>query len=193
MIRNKFVYEIDSDIIDHDFFITLGKNHITQEWIDAPAPIALKYTDENILIVDDYEYLKSIRARFPLLKPFIKLLKFEAGTIPIHIDAQRNCTLNIPIKNCNEKTVTSFYADYKPVEKSFEYFGSAEPRVWHSNEYITYIEGGVKIFEFSLTRPALMDTHTAHGIVNNSNSHRLIWSWTYDGSYEDAVRVFSSV
>lgn len=189
MIDNRYVKELPEGLLDLEFFINLGNRWITSEWIDAPAPVALKYSDENPVMVDDYDYLKSFRSKHPNLKPFIKLMKIEPGLCPAHIDTQRECTLNIPVYNCNEGTLTRFYKNYTPVkEKWLESFGSHGPKKWYSNEYITYIEGGEVAYKFSLTRPALMDTQTPHDILNTTNDYRLIWSWTLDGSFEDAAK-----
>lgn len=194
MINNKYVVELELDDTLINFLVELGKKWITPDWINAPAPVALGFTDRNILKVDEHEILNEFRKRHPNLKPFIKLMKFEAGNIPAHIDAQRDCTLNIPVHNCNSGTKTRFFKNYKPVEEKWlDSFGDFGPKLWHSNEYITYIEGGEIDYEFSLTRPALMDTHTAHDIVNLTDDYRLIWSWTYDGSFAEAVAEFNNV
>lgn len=193
MINNQYVKEFSESDIDINYFVDLGNKWITEEWINAPAPLALKYTDENILKVNDYPYLQDIRSRHTNLKDFIKLMKFEPGQLPAHIDAQRDCTFNIPVYNCNEGTRTRFFKNYTPVkEKYLESFGAHGPKVWYSNEYITYIDGGEVDFDFSLTAPVLMDTHTPHDIINNTNDYRLIWSWTYEGTFKEALKDFEN-
>lgn len=194
MINNQYVKELCLYPELIDYLVKLGNEWITQEWIDAPAPVALKNSDDFPLYIKGHPMLEEFQKRHPTLKNFIKLMKIEPGICPPHIDGMRECTLNIPVHNCTNETLTRFYENYKVVdEKWLDSFGAAGPKLWKSNKYIKHIEGGELIYQFSLTQPALMNTQIPHDIINQSNDYRIIWSWTLDGSFEQAKEEFTYV
>ena len=193
MINNQYIrdnIELDTEMIE--FLVSHSKKILSQEWIDAPAPMSLQYTDENDLKVSDYSILKEFRDKHPNLISVIKLYKIEPGLCAAHIDNHRQCTLNIPVYNCNTGTLTRFYKNYSTVkEKWLESFGSHGPATWYSDDYITYIDGGELAYQFSLTSPTIMNTRVPHDIYNTTNTYRLMWSWSFDCSFEDAVKDFA--
>ena len=189
MNNNQYIQEninVDSKLTE--FLISHSEKVLTQEWIDAPAPLSLQYTDQNDLNVEDYSILNDFRNRHPCLGPVVKLYKIEPGLCAAHIDNHRNCTLNIPIFNCNSGTLTRFYKNYTTVkEKWLESFGSHGPATWYSDDYITYIEGGELAYEFSLITPTIMNTKIPHDIYNTTDTYRLMWSWSIETSFDEAV------
>lgn len=184
MICNDYVKEITTEL-DLEYFKRAGLENITKEWLRTPAPIALgKFTATRVIMVDEVPYLRELRQRFPKLRAYMEMMKFEPGVIPIHTDNKRSCALNIPIFNCNEQTTTTFY-EATAVDQSFERFGDVPPRLWKSSEFISYYKDAKPVFSFQFNRPVLFNTSKPHGIVNNSNNVRLAWTWTCDDSFEN--------
>lgn len=192
MIENNYIKEIEIDPQIISFLKSQSEKILTQDWIDAPVPLSLQYTDANDLVVDDIPLLSDFRKEHPCLFPVIKMYKIEPGLCAAHVDNHRNCALNIPMHNCNEGTLTRFYKNYEVVqEKYLESFGSHGPATWYSDDYISYIEGGELTYQFSLMSPTIMNTGIAHDIYNTTNDYRLKWSWSLEGSFEDAKISFS--
>ena len=184
MICNDYIKEIQTEL-DLEYFARKGINNCTPEWLRTPAPIALgKFTATRVIMVDDEPYLQEIRNRFPKLRNYMEMMKFEPGVIPIHTDNKRSCALNIPILNCNEHTTTTFY-QATAVEESFERFGDVPPRPWKSSEFISYYKDAKPMFSFQFQKPVLFNTSKPHGIVNKSTGARLLWTWTCDDTFEN--------
>jgi hypothetical protein len=192
MFDNEFIYETKYSF-DLPFFIQLGKKHITKQWRNSVLPETLRYADQNPLAVKGIPYLENIRKIFPKLNPVIKLFVISPGTCPAHIDEKRSCTLNIPIKNCNEKTQTYFLKEYKVVEKTVIQYGLGSFLPQESNEFLSYVEDGYKTFSFGFNKPTLLNTKEPHGMINDTSENRLLWTWSYDDTFENAVRDFKNV
>lgn len=185
MISNEYIKEITTPL-DEAFFIERGLETVTPQWLRTPCPMALRdYTSKYVMLVDQHPYLQQLRDKFPKLRYYVELMKFEPGVIPIHIDNKRQCALNIPISNCNEQTTTTFYKDYQKVDVSYEPFGDVPAREWKSSEFINYVKDGKPAFAFQFHKPVLFNTSEPHGIVNKSRKARLIWTWTCDDTFEN--------
>lgn len=181
-----FVKEL-KNFVDISFLQNIADNLITKHWLSLPDAEALsQYTDKLPIFVNDYEYLSKIKKQFPNLNDHIKFIKSTKGTWPIHSDTHRKCAINIPIQNTLD-TVTKFYIGGKSVEKTTESWAGQE-RTWFSNEYVTYVKDAEFAYEHILTVPTIVNTFAPHSILNNSVSPRVICSWTYNGTYKDALK-----
>ena len=97
----KYIYELP-DLLDTDYIFEKAMKVITTEWLGTPAPYALgKYTDnpDYFINVKNDKYLESIRLKYPKLKDYIKVLKSEKGTWPVHVDKWRKIVRHIFIKS----------------------------------------------------------------------------------------------
>lgn len=188
----QFIFEI-KDFVDTDFLHDKVMQIFTREWAESDDATALaNFTDnENYYInVENNTYLKSIRAKYPKLKPYIKILKSEKGIWPAHVDTWRQTAINIPIKNYNN-CLTHFYDSGIEVQSMESSFGSRFG-TWYSNDYVKYIEPGKLIFSHKLLYPTLVNTSKPHSIANSSDDTRIIASWTYDSDYYTAVEELSN-
>jgi len=162
---------------------------ITPRWENLPDPVALKeYTDRLLLEVNDYPSLTQIQSKYPNLANTIKFLKSSKGTWPIHCDTHRQTAINIPLRN-TDNTFTVFHQGGNSVDSAYAQFGDIFQN-WRSNEYITYIVDSIEVYREVLECPTIVNTSKPHGIINNSNKTRWICSWTYDGTFEQALEDF---
>jgi|TARA_B100000953_G_scaffold232273_2_gene193700 hypothetical protein len=184
-MNNEYILTLPN-LLDIDYMKKIGLQTITDEWLAANDSKALKiYTDFVTIDVESDEYLKSIRDKFPKLFPYIKIMKMDKGRWPAHIDTSRQCAINIPIQNCNYSKITRFGKNGKVVESLVTKFGNIEQE-WHSHEYITFVEEQEMDFQFSMQVPTLINTKTPHQVINFTDTKRVILSWSYDDTFEQA-------
>jgi hypothetical protein len=90
----------------------------------------------------------------------------------VHVDAARNCALNIPIIN-TENSHTIFYKTNNNLETK-----EISKRVYHliSSEVS-------EVFRFTLTEPTLINTKMPHGVLDSGNQNRIIMSWSVNDNY----------
>jgi len=186
---NNFVFEIP-DFIDRAYLYTKAKEILTEKWLSTPDPWALAdYTDRVFIKVDDDEYLSSIREQHPKLKDYIKILKAETGTWPTHVDKHRVTAINIPLHNYEECDVIFYDNNYTELHEVTTKFGSIED-TWKSNNYLTYVQPKTVLYKHILNNTAIINTNAPHSIENRSNDNRIIASWTYDETFEQAIEDF---
>lgn len=178
------------DIFDIAFFRGIANTLITDEWLGLPDPVALaKYTDTLPVKVRDHEYLIKLRSKYPGLADQIKFMKSSQGSWPVHSDTHRKCAINIPLFN-TEHTTTDFYEGGSFVESVEDFFGDIWG-TWYTNEYLRYVSNADIKYRHVLNKPAIINTAAPHGISNNGDVPRIICSWAYSGTYEEAVEEFS--
>lgn len=172
MIRNQFVYELDIDL-DMEYITNLVMNK-QKETVDGRAI-------HHRLVKDD-PYMSSILKQYPLLSPVYNIYPLSAYMgIPTHIDTDRSCALNIPIKG-TEDSHTIFYDG---VDISLEY---DEKRIYD------LVKSPVsEVFRHTLIRPLLINNTTPHEVTNNKNSKRITVSWSFQKgvTFEQAIRCFN--
>lgn len=178
------------ELINCEVFRNIAEEIITDKWLSLSDTEALsKYTDRLPVNVEDYKYLSDLKKQYPRLNENVKFMKSTRGSWPTHYDSHRQCAINIPIFNTTS-TITRFYSGGRAVDSVNAEFGSTT-NTWYSNEYLTYIIEAQPEFDHVLTVPTLINTSVPHGIFNNSDNHRIICSWAYDGTFEEAVGEFS--
>tara|TARA_B110000503_G_C7155457_1_gene417111 strand:- start:1584 stop:2150 length:567 start_codon:yes stop_codon:yes gene_type:complete len=180
----KYITEL-TDILDVEFFQSIAKTLVTDKWLSLSDPEALrKFTDTMPVSVLNHPYLIEVKLKYPSLSNQIKFMKSTAGSWPVHTDSHRRCAINIPIANTKD-TITSFYTGGTPVAHIDAEFGNTH-NVWYSNEYLTYIINAKKDFDHVLQIPTIVNTTMPHGIVNSGTRPRIICSWAFTTSYEEA-------
>jgi hypothetical protein len=172
MIRNQFVYELNIDL-DMEYITNMVMNK-QKETVDGRAV-------HHRLVKDD-PYMLSILKQYPLLSPVYNIYPLPAHIgIPLHIDTDRSCALNIPIKG-TEDTHTIFY-DGENINLEYD-----EKRIYD------LVKSPVnEVFRHTLIRPLLINNTTPHEVTNNKNSKRITVSWSFQKgvTFEQAIRCFN--
>jgi hypothetical protein len=175
MIDNEFIFEIDKKF-DTEYLLKL----VTR----ATSRILQKNElQEHQRLVEDDPYLKSIKIQYPILSPKWNFYRVEPyNNIPTHIDALRNCALNIPLCG-TEGSKTIFYKS-----TGLENFEYDDKKLLHWTKHDVE-----KVYEFSLTNPTLIKNNVQHGVVNGPH-RRIILSWSVDLAltFEQAKEIFKS-
>lgn len=156
MLQNQFIHEINLDLD-----IQYLKNLIDHEE-ESSSP------HKHHRLVKNDAYLSEIKNKYPFLSPVFNVYKFGPGkALPIHIDTERYCSINIPICNTEDST-TVFYN--KDPDALLEY---------DQQRIVNYVKSPVnELFRFTLTRPTLINTTYPHSAVNNGCNTRIIISWS---------------
>jgi hypothetical protein len=157
MIRNDFIHETD---------LQLNIEYLKQ-LVDRREEKISGLLDYHRLVKND-PYLSSLKERFSFLSPVFNVYKFEPGKVlDVHVDADRFCTLNIPISNTVDST-TVFYE--LPEKSNLEY---NEKRILYT------VKSPVKeSFRFTLTKPTLVNTSFPHSVTHYGKETRIIISWS---------------
>ena len=172
--------------IDMDYMKGIADNMLTDEWMSLSDVEALAlYTDVKVVDVEADDYLKSIRAKYPKLKSYIKLMKCSKGSWPVHIDEHRSSAISIPVTNCDNTKTTKFFKGGEIAESIYDQFGDKKG-LWRSNEWLTYIQNAELAVEHATVMPTLINTKAPHQVTNSTDSVRIIFSWAYDAPYEEA-------
>jgi hypothetical protein len=118
--------------------------------------------------VKDDLYLTQIRNKYPFLSGVFNVYKHPPNySVPIHIDADRFCAINIPICNTDQSS-TIFYHKNQNTEIEYD-----------SHRILNLVKSPVEeCFRFTLTKPTLINTTYPHSVVNNSSETRIIISWS---------------
>jgi hypothetical protein len=153
MINNEYVYELDLDL-DIDYLKT--KIHSTLE------------NGEFQQLIEDDAYFNNLKSLYPFLSSKFNIYcSLPRSSIPLHVDANRNCALNIPLEN----TKRSFTVFYKFIES---------PVLEYNSKFIfNNVKSKVEeTFRFTLTKPTLINNAVPHNVINYSSNQRIILSWS---------------
>ena len=177
------------DLLDQDYMKQLALGILTEEWLSVSDVEALRrFTDVVTIEVESNDYLKVIRQQYPKLAPYLKIMKMDGpGQWPPHIDTMRSSAINIPVQNCDETKVTQFGKKGKKVASLVTVFGNIESE-WHSHGYVEYVDEAEFDFEFALQEPTLINTKVPHQVFNYTDTQRVILSWAYEDSFDNAKR-----
>ena len=174
MIDNEYVKEINLNL-DYDYISKLVK----QKQFETLEGRASHH--RNVL---DDDYMTSIHEKFPCLSQTYNIYTMTSGIgFPIHIDAKRKCTLNIPISG-TEYSETIFYNCIGVPNLEFD-----PNRIY--NEVKSEVE---ETFRFTLLRPVLFNTTVPHKVELQEGYERVILSWSFNPEYdfEMAKELFKS-
>jgi hypothetical protein len=132
-------------------------------------------------LVSDDEYMTTIRNKYTFLSTIYSVYRMVDG-LPVHVDAARQCTLNIPLVNTENSTTIV----YEPI---------VSETVHDRNTVIHIIPDRDKLietFRFTLDRPTLFNTTMPHEVVQHSGERISIsWSVSAEIGFEEAIQLFS--
>jgi hypothetical protein len=135
---------------------------------------------------EEDQYLSSIRKKYPFLSSLYNIYIVQPGhDIPLHIDAKRDCAINIPLQG-TEGSDTIFYR--RKTKQETSYVGE---KVWHALSEDSVIE----TFRFTLTRPTLVNNSAApHKVEHRGSDTRIIISWSVNKGtmFEDVKRILEN-
>jgi hypothetical protein len=172
MIRNEFIYELDIDLdMEYITNLVLSKQ---DEVIEGKA--------KHHRMVSDDVYMSSIQKRYPLLSPVYNIYPLPPYIgIPLHIDTDRSCAFNIPIRG-TEETYTIFYETVEPIET-----------VYDTKKIYDLVKSSVvEKFRHTLVKPLLINNSKPHKVTNNKNTMRITLSWSLNKgvTFEHAMECF---
>jgi hypothetical protein len=156
MIKNKFVHELD---------LNLDLEELTNVAINSEI---ITGRPSHHRLVADNDYLSKLKNEFPFLSPVFNIYKFKQGVgLPVHVDSERMCALNIPICNADHADTVFYEQDDN---------GTIEV---NSGPFIQPVKGNLKeAFRFKLSRPTLVNTKIPHSVLNDGTDTRIIISWS---------------
>jgi hypothetical protein len=154
MINNNYVHELDLDL-DIDYLKTKIHN------VDSE-------NGEFQQLIEEDSYFNNLKLSYPFLSSKFNIYcSLPKSSIPLHVDANRNCALNIPLEN----TKRSFTVFYKFIE----------PPILEYNDKFIFNNVRSKVeetFRFTLTKPTLINNAVPHSVINYSSNQRIILSWS---------------
>ena len=131
-------------------------------------------------------YMSSIRKKYPFLSSLYNIYIVQPGhDIPLHIDAKRDCAINIPLQG-TEGSDTIFYRRKKQEETSY-----VENKVWHALSEDSVEE----VFRFTLVKPTLVNNSASpHKVEHRGNIVRIIISWSVNKGtvFDDVKRILEN-
>ena len=156
MIRNSVIYEFDID---------LDINQLTEVAVSSDSIAGLP---QHHRLVKNNSYTTEIKNKYPFLSPVFNVYKFIPGRVlPIHIDAERLCSINIPICHTEDSTTIFYNKDNNAL---LEY----DPQ-----RMVNYVKNPVdELCRFTLIRPTLINTTYPHSVINSGEHTRIIISWS---------------
>jgi hypothetical protein len=164
MIDNNYIKELDIDL-DYEYIYNLVK----QKQFETLEGRASHHRN-----VFDDPYMTNIHEKFPFLSQTYNIYTMTSGIgFPIHIDAKRKCTLNIPIIG-TEYSETIFY----------KCIGIPELKFDPSRIYNEVTSGVEETFRFTLVRPVLFNTTIPHKVELQDGHERVILSWSLNPEYD---------
>lgn len=170
MEKNSYIYELDLD---------LNIEYLKEMVLDNLVDGNLKSAAHHRLVKDD-AYLTEIKNQFPFLSPIFNLYQFPAGIgLPVHIDGNRFCAINIPLYN-TENSSTIFYDIDDNAQLEYD-----------ERLILTRVKGSLtETFRFTLTRPTLINNSKPHSVINTGSETRIIISWSVlkPMTFEECVR-----
>lgn len=164
MIKNDYITELelefDYDKLKEVVAIATDSNFRVRQ------PSSLK---SHQFLVNEFEYMKGIYSKFSFLSPVFNIYNLQPGRgMPIHLDAGRDCAINIPIVG-TENTYTVFYKFINQTDG----VDNIVTDVWSTIKRDHVQE----VFRFTLTRPTLVNTSNfPHSVENNSIIPRVVIS-----------------
>ena len=177
MIDNKHIYEIDPSKVDLDV-------DYLRDWVLKNPELYKPNIYKFVYEVNQDPYTNSFYEKYPCLSSNVLIYKFPPKwTIDLHIDANRQCALNIPVQN-TENTDTIFY----------EY--AEEPILEHDarRKWYNVKSKVVEAFRFRMTSPVLINNSVSpHEVKNDTSDFRISISWSMkpDISFEQAKAIFA--
>lgn len=119
-------------------------------------------------MVRDDPYMLSIQQKYPLLSDVYNVYPLPPHVgIPLHIDRNRSCALNIPLMN-TENTYTIFYDALDDLVLEYD-----EKRIYD------LVQSPVReVFRHTLIRPLLINNTMPHEVTNDNDTVRLTISWS---------------
>lgn len=154
---------------------------------------ALKNIPDNWHEQDQDKIVVEFKSKYDWLGNRFNIYQLKKGSWPIHIDLGRNCSLNIPVKNCNETKVTRFYKARGDLELGTVYdsFSEAKPKVeLKTTDQIGFVTSNLELdFEHVLTVPTIIRNDVPHDVINFNNDVRVIISWTCNYDWETTRRL----
>lgn len=173
MIRNNFVYELDN-LFDMQHLALLA-DRMVNERVAGRA-------NHHRMVRDD-PYMVSIQQKYPLLSDVYNVYPLPPHIeIPLHIDRDRSCAFNIPIRN-TENTHTIFYDPIGELELEYD-----ERRIYD------LVRSPVQeVFRHTLMRPLLINNTMPHKVTNDNDTVRLTISWSLRKgvTQQQAIRCFN--
>lgn len=173
MIDNQYIYELDINL-DLDYIVQLVKKTQYSRILGRPR--------HHRRVVED-PYLTTILTTYPFLNPIYNVYSTQSlSNIEQHVDAKRQCAINIPIEN-TEGSSTIFY----------EFDGEPDLAYDERRVYYKISSPVIERFRFTLTRPVLINNAVPHSVEHTGPNTRLILSWgiRQDVSFEDAKRLIN--
>jgi hypothetical protein len=171
MINNEYICELSIDF-DVEYLLNLINNYKQD----------LSLLKHQRLVTND-QYLTSIQSKFQILSPIWNFYDFEPNKIlGCHIDSERSCALNIPLKG-TEQSTTTFYNLPNTVDLEYD-----------DKRKLNWVRDcNNKVFEFTLTRPTLIKNSVPHSVINGP-ARRIIMSWsiTKGITFEEAREFFKN-
>lgn len=124
-------------------------------------------------LVSDDPYMTSLLLQYPFMSDVYNIYEFSRYIpLPIHVDKNRNCALNIPVRN-SETSSTVFYTATKMVSATF-----------NDNRIYDEIEAEFsEVFRFTMTRPVLLNTSIPHNVLTDERESRVSLSWSVRPEY----------
>jgi hypothetical protein len=176
MINNEYAYEVS-----YNFDLDYIRQMVQRNQFKHRPELA-----GHQRLVEDDPYLVSLRKQFPFLSKMYNIYTvYGKGTIPMHIDAARDCAFNIPISN----TVDSDTIFYRLKDETLEVEYS-ENRI-----YNVVKSPVVEMYRFSLLTPTLINNSVPHEVINHSVATRVILSWSVNKQhdFESAKAMFKKI
>ena len=133
--------------------------------------------------VFDDEYMQELYKTFPWMGSIYNIYTQKNGQgFPIHIDAKRECAVNIPISG----VLNSHTIFYEPDEEIITELSKDERGL--------YVRSKVKeSFRFTLAYPTIINTTRIHSVTVQPNVDRVIISWGSTLNFEDTKKEFNKV
>jgi hypothetical protein len=132
--------------------------------------------------VKDEQYMVELKERYPFFSDTYNIFYTPPGYIvPIHIDFDRHCTLNVPIDYTKDShTIVYDMGDNASLKR-------VDERVYDIVE-----SEATEVFRYTLTEPVIMNVKLPHSVIGGPLRARLILSWSVnsDTSYEELRKLY---
>lgn len=172
-------------------------NNIKNEWELSKGKL-MDNSHFYYMSIDEYQDLAIIDDSHPLhdiVKSFISIpydnIMFlisnpKSGLGPVHIDAGRGCGINIPLE-VDFINSCFFIANQECTEREFH---EGEPVSKGTKRFLYEPE---KYDYYNVREPILIDTKQPHGFFNHANTARVLFSISFNESYEEILPKMSNI
>lgn len=178
MIRNEYVHELPD--FDTEELIAKAMLKVPDGWD--------KMEHDKIVYFYGPE-LELFKSANKWLADRFNIYQLKNGSWPIHVDFARACSLNVPVKNCNETKITRFYRPKNNLEFGtvIDSFSNHKPLTeLKSNEFIGFVTSDMElVYEHVLTVPTLIRNDIPHDVINLNEDVRVILSCSSRLSWEE--------